>query len=192
MGLYFAVGTGWSSIPSYQSSISSWHLDLYSRRCVCISASERDRRSGSGRFLCRDCRGCNLSADCKHPITIEVAAMRETFHGGTPFAFMNVAMYAQPYIDAVLLRSLLPHRRRLVRGCRTIQGTLYAPPSILASAAFPGLSRVGVESARISRESCEELCASCSGSARSRPSERFNLRRRIHIVYGKRQYKSSG
>lgn len=123
------------------------------------------------------------------PITIEVAAMRETFHGGTPFAFMNVAMYAQPYIDAVLLSKFAPPTVVGWYGAaRTIQGTLYAPPSILASAAFPGLSRVASNLPEFARELRRAMRIMLWLGALTAVGTFQFADVAIHIVYGKRQY----
>ena len=70
------------------------------------------------------------------------AVARGLLVGGTPIVAMTLAIAAHDYIDAVILSKLAPDRVIGWYGAaRNISGTLIAPATILASAAFPRLSR---------------------------------------------------
>jgi O-antigen/teichoic acid export membrane protein len=75
-------------------------------------------------------------------IQFSIATAREMLTGGTALAATFLAVYAQSYIDAVLLSKLVPlDAVGWYAAAKTIMGALFAPASIVASVYFPGLSR---------------------------------------------------
>ncbi len=71
------------------------------------------------------------------------ATIRELASGGAPIAIFFIAISVQPYLDAIVLSKLAPAVAVGWYGAaRNIMGVLTAPASILATAAFPELSRV--------------------------------------------------
>jgi PST family polysaccharide transporter len=78
----------------------------------------------------------------ERPLQFSLLTAREILTGGTAIVTMSIAVYTQPYIDAVLLSKLVPKDAVGWYGAaKTIMGTLLAPSLILGSAAFPRLSR---------------------------------------------------
>jgi O-antigen/teichoic acid export membrane protein len=74
------------------------------------------------------------------------ATIRELLAGGAPIAMFFVAISVQPYIDAIVLSKLTPPPVVGWYGAaRNIMGVLFAPASILATAAFPELSRAAAD-----------------------------------------------
>jgi O-antigen/teichoic acid export membrane protein len=87
------------------------------------------------------------------PLRFSLATSRELLHGGTALAALNLAVYIQPYIDAVLLSKLVPPDAMGFYGAaRTIMGTLLAPAIILVTASFPRLSRAAKDVALLRKE----------------------------------------
>ncbi len=80
-------------------------------------------------------------------------ALREILAGGAPIVALNVAILAQPYLDAVVVSKLAPP---VVMGwygaAKTFMAALVTPAAILASAAYPRLSRAALEPASFRRE----------------------------------------
>jgi O-antigen/teichoic acid export membrane protein len=80
-------------------------------------------------------------------------AMREILTGGAPIVALNVAILAQPYLDAVVVSKLTPP---VVMGwygaAKTFMAALVTPAAILASAAYPRLSRTAREPEAFRRE----------------------------------------
>ena len=80
-------------------------------------------------------------------------AMREILTGGAPIVALNVAILAQPYLDAVVISKLTPP---VVMGwygaAKTFMGLLVTPAVILASAAYPRLSRTALDPESFRRE----------------------------------------
>ena len=69
-------------------------------------------------------------------------AGRQLLRGGTAIVAITIAVYVQPYLDAVLLSKLVPaDAMGWYGGAKTIMGTLLAPALILGTAAYPRLSR---------------------------------------------------
>lgn len=70
------------------------------------------------------------------------AAARQLLSGGTAIVAITIAVYVQPYIDAVLLSKMVPQEALGWYGAaKSIMGQLLAPAMILGTAAFPRLSR---------------------------------------------------
>ena len=87
------------------------------------------------------------------PVRFSMATAREMLSGGTALATMGIVVYAQPYIDAVLLSKLSPRDAIGWYGAaKNIMGTLFAPALILGSAAFPRLSRAAAQPKTFARE----------------------------------------
>jgi O-antigen/teichoic acid export membrane protein len=69
--------------------------------------------------------------------------LQELASGGAPIAVFFVAMAVQPFIDTIVLSKLVPPEVVGWYGAaRNIIGVLFAPASILGTAAFPEFSRV--------------------------------------------------
>ncbi|MGO9831489.1 MAG: oligosaccharide flippase family protein [Myxococcaceae bacterium] len=76
------------------------------------------------------------------PLRVSRATAREILGGGTAIVAISIAVYVQPYIDAVLLSKMVTTDVLGWYGAaKNIMGTLLAPSLILGSAAFPRLSR---------------------------------------------------
>lgn len=87
------------------------------------------------------------------PVRVSATTARQMLAGGTALAALNLAIYVQPYIDAVLLSKLVPRDAVGWYGAaKNIMGTLVAPAIILGSAAFPQLSRTAADPAAFTRE----------------------------------------
>ncbi len=76
------------------------------------------------------------------PLHASRATAREILGGGTAIVAISIAVYVQPYIDAVLLSKMVTTDVLGWYGAaKNIFGTLLAPALILGSASFPRLSR---------------------------------------------------
>ncbi len=86
-------------------------------------------------------------------IRVSRAVLRELLVGGAPILALNVAIVAQPYLDAVVLSKLAPAE---VMGWhaafKTFMAALVTPAAILASAAYPRLSRAASDPEAFRRE----------------------------------------
>lgn len=68
--------------------------------------------------------------------------LRELLAGGAPIVALYGAIVAQPYLDAIVLSKFAPpHVMGWHAAAKTFMGALVAPALILASAAYPRLSR---------------------------------------------------
>jgi O-antigen/teichoic acid export membrane protein len=87
------------------------------------------------------------------PLRVSSQTARELFAAGAPILAMTAAVWAQPYLDVVVLSRLVP---ATVVGwfgaAKTILGTLVAPAAILGAAAYPRIARVSADSAMLRRE----------------------------------------
>jgi O-antigen/teichoic acid export membrane protein len=81
------------------------------------------------------------------------AVLRDLLVGGAPMVALNVAIAAQPYLDAIVVSKLAPPE---VMGwhaaAKTFMAALVTPAAILASAAYPRLSRAASDPAALRRE----------------------------------------
>jgi O-antigen/teichoic acid export membrane protein len=76
------------------------------------------------------------------PVRFSRVTAREMLTGGSALVTMSLAIWAQPYIDAVLLSKMVPHDAIGWFGAaKNIMGTLLAPAIIVGAASFPRLSR---------------------------------------------------
>jgi len=76
------------------------------------------------------------------PFRFSWQTAKELFVGGTVMLALFISVYAQSYIDAVILSKLVPRDAMgWYAAAKSIMGTLLAPALILGSAAFPRLSR---------------------------------------------------
>jgi O-antigen/teichoic acid export membrane protein len=86
-------------------------------------------------------------------IRVSSAVLRELLAGGAPIVALNAAILAQPYLDAVVLSKLAPAE---VMGwhaaAKTFMAALVTPAAILASAAYPRLSRAAGDREAFRRE----------------------------------------
>ena len=87
------------------------------------------------------------------PVQFSRTTAHEMLTGGTALAAMFLAIFAQSYIDAVLLSKLAPlDVVGWYAAAKSIMGTLFAPAGILASAFFPRLSRAAANPIDFTRE----------------------------------------
>jgi len=87
------------------------------------------------------------------PLRVSIRTARELLTGGAPILVMTAAVYAQPFLDAVMLSKLAPAQVLGWFGAaRTILGTLMAPAAILAQASYPRLARTSTEPNGFRRE----------------------------------------
>jgi O-antigen/teichoic acid export membrane protein len=78
---------------------------------------------------------------------------REMLVGGSALVTMSLAIWVQPYIDAVLLSKLVPRDAVGWFGAaKNVMGTLFAPAFIVGAASFPRLSRAAGDPASFARE----------------------------------------
>ncbi len=86
-------------------------------------------------------------------VRFSTTTARQMLTGGTALALMFLAIYAQSYIDAVLLSKLVPlDVVGWYAAAKSIMGTLFAPAGILAAAFFPRLSRAAANPTDFTRE----------------------------------------
>jgi O-antigen/teichoic acid export membrane protein len=79
--------------------------------------------------------------------------LRELLVGGAPIVALNVAIVAQPYLDAIVLSKLAPaHVMGWHAAAKTFMAALVTPAAILASAAYPRLSRASSDPEAFRRE----------------------------------------
>ncbi len=87
------------------------------------------------------------------PLQFTRATAMEILGGGTAIVAITIAIYLQPYIDAVLLSKLVPKEVMGWYGAaKNIIGTVLAPAVILGAAAFPRLSRAAKDPGAFRRE----------------------------------------
>ena len=87
------------------------------------------------------------------PIRPSLDGVRTLIRGGTPILLFSLAVAAQTYIDAVVLSKLAPPDSvGWFAAARNIFGTLIAPATILAMAAYPALARAAVDQNRLAAE----------------------------------------
>ena len=87
------------------------------------------------------------------PLRASFETARELLAGGTPILLMTAAVAAQPYLDALILSSLVPAPVVGWFGAaRTISGTLTAPAAIVGSAMYPRLARASADTATLRQE----------------------------------------
>jgi O-antigen/teichoic acid export membrane protein len=86
-------------------------------------------------------------------LRVSRSTLRELLVGGAPIVALNVAIVAQPYLDAIVLSKLAPP---VVLGwhaaAKTFMAALVTPAAILASAAYPRLSRAASDPEAFRRE----------------------------------------
>jgi O-antigen/teichoic acid export membrane protein len=86
-------------------------------------------------------------------IRVAPSTLRELLVGGAPIVALNVAILAQPYLDAIVVSKLTPP---VVMGwygaAKTFMAALVTPAAILASAAYPRLSRTAFDAEAFRRE----------------------------------------
>lgn len=86
-------------------------------------------------------------------LRVSSTVLRELLSGGAPIVALNAAILAQPYLDAVVLARLAPAE---VMGwhaaAKTFMAALVTPAAILASAAYPRLSRAASDPEAFRRE----------------------------------------
>jgi O-antigen/teichoic acid export membrane protein len=86
-------------------------------------------------------------------VRVAAGTLRQLLVGGAPIVALNVAIVAQPYLDAIVLSKLAP---AAVMGwhaaAKTFMAALVTPAAILASAAYPRLSRASSDPQAFRRE----------------------------------------
>jgi O-antigen/teichoic acid export membrane protein len=87
------------------------------------------------------------------PLRLSKGVAREMLAGGTPIMAMTAAIWAQPYLDVIILSKLAPANVVGWFGAaKTILGTIMAPAVILGTAAYPRLARASGDPAALRRE----------------------------------------
>ena len=87
------------------------------------------------------------------PLRVVRASVRGVLVGGTPIVALNAAILAQPYLDAVILSKLAPPAAMgWHAAAKTFISALVTPAAILASAAYPALSRTAADPEAFRRE----------------------------------------
>ena len=123
------------------------------------------------------------------PLRASRATAKEILVGGTAIVAIGLAVYVQPYVDAVLLSKMVPKEVVGWYGAaKTIMGTLLAPSLILGAAAYPRLSRAAVDRGLFRREFAlaqrPMLWLGGLGSVGTWMFADFA----IHLVYGQRAF----
>jgi O-antigen/teichoic acid export membrane protein len=127
------------------------------------------------------------------PLRFSKVTARELLRGGTPLAAIAIAVYVQPYIDAVLLSKLVPPEVLGWYGAaKSIMGTLLAPALILGTASFPRLSRVAGNPAVLRREFLAALRPMLWLGALAGLGTWLFADVAIGVVYGHRQFGPAG
>jgi O-antigen/teichoic acid export membrane protein len=127
------------------------------------------------------------------PLRFSLATSRELLRGGTALAALNLAVYVQPYIDAVLLSKLVPPDAMGFYGAaKTIMGMLLAPALILVTASFPRLSRAAKDIALLRTEFATALRPALWLGALAGVGTWLFADVAIAIVYGHRQFAPAG
>ncbi|HEX9622445.1 MAG TPA: oligosaccharide flippase family protein, partial [Polyangiaceae bacterium] len=87
------------------------------------------------------------------PLRASVDEARRLLQGGTPLLMVGLAVAAQSYLEVIVLSKLAPSESVGWFGAaRTVFGTLIAPASILAMAAYPGMARAAHSPQLLTRE----------------------------------------
>jgi O-antigen/teichoic acid export membrane protein len=87
------------------------------------------------------------------PLRASRSRVRELAVEGAPLVAMNLAVYAQPYLDAIVLSKLSTDAVvGWYGGAKLFMNALIMPASILGSAAYPRLSVVASDRAQFGRE----------------------------------------
>lgn len=120
-------------------------------------------------------------------------AARQLLTGGTAIVAITIAVYVQPYVDAVLLSKMVPQEALGWYGAaKSIMGQLLAPAMILGTAAFPRLSRASREPAAFHAEfALAQRPMLWLGGLASVGTWLF-ADVAIHIMFGQRQYRPAG
>ncbi len=127
------------------------------------------------------------------PLRFSLATSRELLRGGTALAALNLAVYVQPYIDAVLLSKLVPPDAMGFYGAaKTIMGMLLAPALILVTASFPRLSRAAKDIPLLRTEFATALRPALWLGALAGVGTWLFADVAIAIVYGHRQFGPAG
>ena len=117
------------------------------------------------------------------------AAAREILGHGTPIVALTIAMSAQGYIDALVLAKLAPEPVVGWYGAaRNIIGTLIAPASIIAIAAYPRLARVAHDTAAFRRELHTALRPLLALGALAAVGTYLFADLAVAIIYGKKAF----
>ncbi len=127
------------------------------------------------------------------PLRFSLATSRELLRGGTALAALNLAVYVQPYIDAVLLSKLVPPDAMGYYGAaKTIMGMLLAPALILVTASFPRLSRAAKDIPLLRTEFATALRPALWLGALAGVGTWLFADVAIAVVYGHRQFGPAG
>ena len=146
------------------------------------------RRRGAGRWRCSSTGG-SAEVACASP----GPPPGRSWSAGTAIVAIELAVYVQPYLDAVLLSKMVPTDVVGWYGAaKTIMGTLLAPSLILGAAAYPRLSRAAVDRNLFRREFATAqrpmLWLGGLGGVGTWMFADFA----IHLVYGHRRLRTGG
>src|SRR5262249_49182302 len=123
------------------------------------------------------------------PLTFRKETAREILVGGTAIVAITIAVYVQPYLDAVLLSKMVPKDALGWYGAaKSIMGTLLAPSLILGAAAYPRLSRVADDRAQFRTEFAIAQRPMLWLGGRAAVGRWLFAEVAIHVVYGQRQF----
>jgi O-antigen/teichoic acid export membrane protein len=87
------------------------------------------------------------------PLRVSVPMLRELALDGTPLVAINLAVFAQPYLDAIVLSKLAPAEVvGWYGGVKLFMNALIMPASILGSATYPRLSVVASDPPQFKQE----------------------------------------
>jgi len=123
------------------------------------------------------------------PLTFRKETAREILVGGTAIVAITIAVYVQPYLDAVLLSKMVPKDALGWYGAaKSIMGTLLAPSLILGAAAYPRLSRVADDRAQFRTEFAIAQRPMLWLGGLAAVGTWLFAEVAIHVVYGQRQF----
>jgi O-antigen/teichoic acid export membrane protein len=123
------------------------------------------------------------------PVRFSTKTAREMLTGGTSLAAGQLAVYVQPYIDAVFISKMVSSEGIGWYGAaKNIMGTLFTPPFILGAAAFPRLSQAAADPAAFKREFETALRPTLWLGGLAGVGTCLFADTAIHVVYGHRQF----
>ena len=127
------------------------------------------------------------------PVRFSLRTAREMLVGGTSLAAMGLAIFVQPYIDAVLISKMVsPEGIGWYGAAKNIMGTLFAPAFILGAAAFPRLSRAAGDRTVFASELQTALRPMLWLGGLAGVGTYLFADTAVHLVYGHRHFEPAG
>lgn len=127
------------------------------------------------------------------PVRFGRGTARELVAAGTAIVGMNVAVFFQPWLDAIILSKLVPADAIGWFGAaKTIMGTLIAPAVIIGAAAYPRLSRTATSPPEFTAELQAMLRPGLWLGALAAVGTYLFADAAVALVYGHQQFGQAG